>query len=338
VVVVDDGSTDDSREVIARYRDSVVAVLKPNGGQASAFNTGFDRSRGEVVVFLDADDRLAPSAVERAVAVLAGTAAAKVHWPLRIIDAEGRPQPRVIPEEPLPEGDLRQRVLKNGPFSHVCSPTSGNAWPRAFLERVLPVPEQEYAILADCYLLDLAALYGTVARVNEPQGEYRVHGANRFWFSFDEQLRRHAEMPARHRELLARHARKLGLDADPDGWSVDPWWQSLRAASEEITSVVPPGESFVLIDDCQWGMDRLDGRRAIPFLERQGEYAGRPSGDAEAIGELERLRGDGARFVVVGWPAFWWLDSYPGFARHLDTHFRPAAASDRLKAFDMGVV
>src|SRR5215468_5551807 len=73
VIVVDDGSTDNSREIIASYGDQVIPVLKPNGGQASAFNAGFLLSRGEVVCFLDADDALLPTAIERAVSVFVGT-------------------------------------------------------------------------------------------------------------------------------------------------------------------------------------------------------------------------------------------------------------------------
>src|SRR4051812_24563460 len=65
VIVVDDGSTDDSREVIARYGERVVPVLKANGGQASAWNAGFAVSRGEVVCMLDADDVFAPDKVDR---------------------------------------------------------------------------------------------------------------------------------------------------------------------------------------------------------------------------------------------------------------------------------
>src|SRR5688572_29854944 len=60
VIVVDDGSTDDSREIIARYGSKISPVLKANGGQASAFNAGFNASRGDVVIFLDSDDQLAP--------------------------------------------------------------------------------------------------------------------------------------------------------------------------------------------------------------------------------------------------------------------------------------
>jgi len=46
VIVVDDGSTDNSREVIAKYGDRIIPVLKENGGQASAFNAGLLRPRG----------------------------------------------------------------------------------------------------------------------------------------------------------------------------------------------------------------------------------------------------------------------------------------------------
>src|SRR5207302_4981495 len=58
VVVVDDGSTDGSRDVLERFRGDIQLVLKPNGGQRSAFNAGLERSSGDLVCFLDADDTL----------------------------------------------------------------------------------------------------------------------------------------------------------------------------------------------------------------------------------------------------------------------------------------
>src|SRR6516165_1862808 len=61
IVVVDDGSTDDSRQVIVGYGDRVRPVLKANGGQASAFNAGFAASTGDVICMLDADDLFYPN-------------------------------------------------------------------------------------------------------------------------------------------------------------------------------------------------------------------------------------------------------------------------------------
>src|SRR5437867_2851213 len=70
VIVVDDGSTDNSREVIAGFGDRVRPLFEKNGGQASAFNAGFRMSRGEVILFLDSDDLLLPTAVESAARLL----------------------------------------------------------------------------------------------------------------------------------------------------------------------------------------------------------------------------------------------------------------------------
>src|SRR5690349_9032182 len=67
VVVVDDGSTDESCEVIRSYGARINVVFKNNGGQGSAVNAGFAASTGSIVLFLDADDALAPDAVDRIV-------------------------------------------------------------------------------------------------------------------------------------------------------------------------------------------------------------------------------------------------------------------------------
>jgi glycosyltransferase involved in cell wall biosynthesis len=63
VVVVDDGSPDDVVDVVASYRD-VRCVRQENQGRAQARNAGFHASYGEYVIFLDADDRLCPDAIE----------------------------------------------------------------------------------------------------------------------------------------------------------------------------------------------------------------------------------------------------------------------------------
>src|SRR5947207_12616170 len=66
VVAVDDGSTDGSRDILAAYGAAIDVVTKARGGQTSAFNAGLPMARGDLVLFLDADDRLKPTAVERA--------------------------------------------------------------------------------------------------------------------------------------------------------------------------------------------------------------------------------------------------------------------------------
>lgn len=70
IVVVDDGSTDNSRAIMNKYGNQVVSVFKQNGGQASAFNTGFANCQGEIVCFLDSDDIFAPGKVAHVVQIL----------------------------------------------------------------------------------------------------------------------------------------------------------------------------------------------------------------------------------------------------------------------------
>ena len=92
VVVVDDGSTDDSREVAGRY-PGVTVVSQTNKGLAAARNAGFRASTGDLVIFLDADDRLWRDAARTAVDVFAAhPLAAMVFGHCRIVNAAGAPR------------------------------------------------------------------------------------------------------------------------------------------------------------------------------------------------------------------------------------------------------
>ncbi|TML34261.1 MAG: glycosyltransferase [Actinobacteria bacterium] len=183
VVVVDDGSTDGSQEIIAGYGGRVRSVIKENGGQTSAFNAGLSVASGSVVCFLDSDDLLAPRAMEAAVDAIHTRRAVKAHWPLRTIEADGTPIDELLPRGQLADGDLRDEVLAHGPESYPTPPTSGNAWSREFLDEVMPLPEIEVrhevgSASADAYLSDVAPLFGPVARIDDELGCYRLHGDN----------------------------------------------------------------------------------------------------------------------------------------------------------------
>jgi glycosyltransferase involved in cell wall biosynthesis len=178
VVVVDDGSTDESRQIIAAYGNKIRAVLKENGGQASAFNAGFAASRGEIVAFLDADDYYAPGAVEQIVS--AWPADGRIlHFRLQAVDAAGRPLESndLIPPR-LDSGDVTPLILKDGHYG--VPPTSGLVYRRSLLQEILPVPEADFRICADVYLYLAAPFIGTVTAIREPLAYYRIHGANAY--------------------------------------------------------------------------------------------------------------------------------------------------------------
>jgi Sulfotransferase domain len=106
-------------------------------------------------------------------------------------------------------------------------------------------------------------------------------------------------------------------------------------AAADIADLVAAGGAFVLVDGRWLAPEALPERRAIPFLERDGQYWGPPADDATAIRELERLRRAGAGHIVFAWPAFWWLEHYAGFHRHLRSRFRCALENERLVVFDL---
>ncbi len=138
VVVVDDGSTDNSAEVLQRYADRVHLVLTANGGQREAANHGFAASSGDVVVFLDADDVLPPELPERLAAVLTPSVS-KVQVRMQRIDEAGVPFGRPFPEwRRVPtSAEVRQWVARTS--AQPTPPGSGNAYARWFLERIFPL-------------------------------------------------------------------------------------------------------------------------------------------------------------------------------------------------------
>ena len=64
-IVVDDGSTDRTPEILAKFSPQIKILRNPNGGQASAFNQAIPHCRGEIVAFLDADDWWKPQKLSR---------------------------------------------------------------------------------------------------------------------------------------------------------------------------------------------------------------------------------------------------------------------------------
>lgn len=183
VIVVDDGSSDNSREVIQSYGDQITSILKVNEGQASAFNAGMKRIHREIVIFLDSDDRLEPGTAE----LVAERFSHKpdlclVMYRLQVMDKDGRSTGEIKPEEYLPRrsGDLRQHFI-SFPFDMTRMATSGNAFAAWALRFVMPIPEADYPrVNADWYLNYTVPLFGTVQFLDDIGGFYRVHGQNNF--------------------------------------------------------------------------------------------------------------------------------------------------------------
>ncbi|MDJ0903130.1 MAG: glycosyltransferase family 2 protein [Xenococcus sp. MO_188.B8] len=337
VIVVDDQSTDNSREIILSYKNRIISVLKKNGGQGSAFNEGFKVSQGEVIFFLDSDDILLPTAVSTAISFFQDPDVAKVHWPLRVIDGSGKKQDRVVPSQPLSQGDLKDALLRYGPGGYVWQVTSGNAWAKRFIQSIFPMPEAEYKTCPDLYLHALAPLFGTVKRISHPQGLWRIHGNNYSWhLPFDRRLSFQVRLWEHCFEALKKYCRAIDRDIDIEVFRANSWWHQVELAIQEIAAVIPMGNKLILVDDSYWQTDEiLAGCQRFHFLEREGQYWGYPADDETAIFELQRLRSERASFIVFPWSSFWWLNYYSKFHDYLRSEYQCLLENKRLVIFNL---
>ncbi|MGD1875415.1 MAG: glycosyltransferase family 2 protein [Mastigocoleus sp.] len=216
VIVVDDGSTDNSRQIIAKYSDRIMPILQSNGKQAAAFNSGFARSQGDIIIFLDSDDYLLPEAVEEIVTVWKPNLS-KVHYRLNVVDGLGKSLGYSSPQgsSPLSEGQVWKILLEKG--GYISTPTSGNALNRQVLNKLFPIPN-EYKLTADDYLSFQIPFYGEVGAIEKPLGVYRVHDSNQWALATvsGDRFQRFVRHDLQNFALLSSKAEEFGYDIPPD--------------------------------------------------------------------------------------------------------------------------
>lgn len=135
-----------------------------------------------------------------------------------------------------------------------------------------------------------------------------------------------------HRGEISKYMQYLVSDA---AGLANNDWSRRDPVCEEILSLIPKDDAFILVDEDQIRASLEVGVRSLPFVEHDGEYWGPPSDDQSAIQEFNRLWRQGARFLVVTAPAFWWLDYYAGWNRHLRGSFPCLFENERLVVFDL---
>jgi glycosyltransferase involved in cell wall biosynthesis len=175
VIVVDDGSRDHSRQVISGYGERVLALFQDNAGQSVACSTGFARSSGQIIIFLDSDDLLEPSLIKELMAVWR-PGISKVQFQMKVVDAAGKATGDVLPQYHVVPSPAQVRRWARTAAAYPTPPGSGNAYSRAFIEKIFPLDGQDRA--SDTYCLAAAPYLGDVLTLAKPLVKYRVHGSN----------------------------------------------------------------------------------------------------------------------------------------------------------------
>ena len=185
VIVCDDGSSDDSCEIIQSYVEQderITFIPKENGGVASALNAAFEASRGEIICLLDADDYFEPSKVEKVVTAFRHHDWGLLVHPMMVVDGRGKELQRKPAFSMFEQGWLGPRNIERG-GRWMYMEASAVCMRRAIAERAFPIPVERFRSWADAYICTLAALLAPVGYLDEPLAFYRLHSSNTSGFS-----------------------------------------------------------------------------------------------------------------------------------------------------------
>jgi glycosyltransferase involved in cell wall biosynthesis len=190
VIVVDDGSTDNSRDIINSYGNNIIPLLKDNGGQASAFNLGFAKSQGEIICFLDSDDFFLPEKVATVVNLF--KTHNEIDWLFHPLQLTGKKVSSLEIHDYSSNlsgiYDIRKNIAqgklgRNLPIGIV---TSGMCLKRNLLKQILPMPDI-INITSDDYIKYSALGLSQGFVLLEELATQRIHENNAYTFRKDKQ-------------------------------------------------------------------------------------------------------------------------------------------------------
>jgi glycosyltransferase involved in cell wall biosynthesis len=224
IIVCDDGSTDDSRQLLAEYgraNSRIKVRYRKNGGQPAAMNDAFLHSQGEIVCLLDADDLFEPTKLEKVIEKFRSDASLGIVGnSVKVIDAEGRLIRTIDYNEEGYLGPSIYRLRKK----NITPPCSGLSFRRQILAEIFPLPEV-LRIAADGAIVGPAVNLSVMGIIKEPLSSWRIHGENnaadggslpQLSTAWLERNLRHSE--ALHRQIGEFVSQKLGIAYDTSGF------------------------------------------------------------------------------------------------------------------------
>jgi lipopolysaccharide biosynthesis glycosyltransferase/glycosyltransferase involved in cell wall biosynthesis len=179
-IIVDDASADNSPEIILRvakqYPNHIRTIFKEqNEGQAAGFNDGFDMAYGDIICFIDSDDCWFPDKLSNLARLIEVNPGCAIYQHNLYKLMEGKVTDEKF-RDLVQTGDLLGYTKRTRHFPYFV-PTTGLAFSREALERVMPIPPA-FRVCADGFLTRTTLCFGPIASTNECWGAYRVHGGN----------------------------------------------------------------------------------------------------------------------------------------------------------------
>jgi GT2 family glycosyltransferase len=335
LIVIDNGSADGTRAYLARLAeaDARVRVLSNgrNMGFAAACNQGLGLALGEHLVLLNNDTMVPPGWLPGLLEHLRNPGVGLVGPVTNRIGNEAEIETDYRTWGEFLEFARRRSREHAGEWLEVRTPAMFClAMRRQTYRHLGPLDERfEVGMLEDDDYADRAREAGYQLRCVE---DTVVHHFGEASFG---KLVAGGEYTRILRANQRRYAEKWGRSWEPYGRRPNPRYErETEQLREAVKAAVPAGAEVLVISRGDEALLELNGRRASHFPQAEdGGWAGHhPADSAEAIDHLERLRGDGARYLVVPPTYRWWLNHYDGLRDHLDSRYRVVLADERAGA------
>ena len=271
LIVVDDGSTDNSREIISLYGGRLISIFQPNSGQEATFNKGVERATGEIICFLDADDYFHPEKISKVVqAFQTHPEWGQIGHSWLTVNSEGQVVGKST-SNVLSQGNVRDLLLRWGRYASAIS--SALACRRSVLDKVMPM-KNKWGV--DTFLNVTIPFHTLIGCINEPLMYYRMHGNNERAYCDDLifliQQREATVQFINETATLAGFSEQFDIQKDPDYRSylvMDRGTQSLAESWGII--MLSLQESWEIKRSFRDTLIRLLNRGMAAFLPQEGK-------------------------------------------------------------------
>ena len=174
IIVVNNGSTDNSLEVLNSFENRIRIIDQPNLGQSGSRNSGLSQATGEYIAFLDADDIWHPKKIEKQLKLLSNTTRLVYSGIIRFNDSD---RTEMYQQLPIFRGDCSEYFLSKPGVSIVLSGESTAIFSRTLINEVGNF-DGDLNSAAGWDFFRRCSRYSSFDFVPEPLTYYRAHGSN----------------------------------------------------------------------------------------------------------------------------------------------------------------